>query len=237
MRFAAAFAGITNRSSGDSRSISRFVSFPRLRLAVGRSVSSFFKVRRVGKPMTTSHQISPCKSNDMPVMTRQQYAAAYNHGYPKTIGFMLSRGASRDISEDMAQAAWAKGWQYRGQIRDPLKVDSWVNSIAFNLFRGSFRQAPTVELLPADHPASPGTSAATIDCQRLLAQCSPSERELIDGCYVAGYTSAQLGRRLGCSAVAVRVRLLRLRRRLQIAVKPRAPFVADAVAARRVSSE
>jgi RNA polymerase sigma factor (sigma-70 family) len=155
-------------------------------------------------------------------MTREEYAVAFDRGYSKTLGFVCSRGASRDVAEDLAQAAWAKGWQYRAQIRDSSKVDSWVNTIAFNLFRGSFRKASTVELLPEDHPASPRTSAEAIDCQRLLARCSQSERKLLEGHYMAGCTSAELGRRLGCSAVAVRVRLLRLRHRLRATDGPRA---------------
>ena len=149
-----------------------------------------------------------------PTVTQEEYAIAYNSGYPKTTRFMLSRGISREASEDLAQAAWAKGWEYREQIRDTDKFDSWVNTIALNLLRGSFRQKKTAEL-PPDIAISPQTSPQTIDGQRLVARCSPSDRKLIEGHYLAGYTSAELGRQFGCTAVAVRVRLLRLRRRLQ----------------------
>ena len=169
----------------------------------------------------TSHQTPPCsRANETPIITREEYGLAYDSGYSKTIGFISSRGASRDTSEDLAQAAWAKGWQYREQIRDPSKVEAWVNTIAFNLFRGSFRKAPTVELYSEDYPSLPRNVAETIDCQRLFARCSPSERKLIKGNYLAGYTSAELGPRLGLSAVAVRVRLLRLRRRLRAIMRP-----------------
>ena len=167
-----------------------------------------------------SHLTPPRKANDTPIMTREEYSVAYDRGYSKTLGFMRSRGAPPDAAEDLAQAAWAKGWQYREQIRDPSKVDAWVNTIAFNLFRGSFRKAPTVELLPEDYPSSPQNIVGTIDCQRLFARCSRSERKLIKGTYLAGYTSAELGPRLGLSAVAVRVRLLRLRRRLGAIMRP-----------------
>ena len=149
-----------------------------------------------------------------PTVTQAQYAIAYNSGYPKTTRFMLSRGISREASEDLAQAAWAKGWEYREQIRDTQKFDSWVNTIALNLLRGSFRQRKSAEL-PTDIAVSPRTSPQTIDGQRLIASCSPTDRKLIEGHYMAGYTSAELGRQFGCTAVAVRVRLLRLRRRLQ----------------------
>ena len=178
--------------------------------------------------MTPSHPISQRNAGDASIMTPEEYGVAYDRGYSKTVAFILSRGATRDASEDVAQAAWAKGWQYREQIRDTSKIHAWVNSIALNLFRGSFRKAPTAELLPEDHPSPPQSAAETIDCQRLIGRCSTIERKLIDGYYLAGYTSAELGPRLGLSAVAVRVRLLRLRRRLQGTMRPKAPIVLGA---------
>jgi RNA polymerase sigma-70 factor (ECF subfamily) len=147
-------------------------------------------------------------------MTQEQYAIAYSRGYPKTRGFMLSRGISRDLSEDLAQAAWARGWEYREQVRDVDKVDAWVNTIALNLLRNSFRQVRISEF-PDEASVASLTSPQSIDVQRLLTRCSPADRNLIEGHYMAGYTSFELGRQLGCSAVAVRVRLLRLRRRLR----------------------
>ena len=146
-------------------------------------------------------------------MTREQYSAAYERGYPKTTHFMISRGVSLEGASDLAQATWAKGWEYREQIRQPDRVTSWINTIALNLFRGSFRGMKTVEL-PASLVAPRQNSSEAVDCQRLLARCSHPDRELIEEHYVAGYTSAELGRRLGCSDAAVRVRLMRLRRRL-----------------------
>lgn len=164
---------------------------------------------------TRPHHQTPEDEAPMPLMTQEEYGVAYNRGYVKTVRFMLSRGISRDMSQELAQAAWAKGWEYRRQVRDTHKVDAWVNTIALNLLRSSFRRPETREL-KKDTPTSPLTSPETVDGQRLLAQCSIAERELIEGHYIDGYTSAELGSKLNCTAVAVRVRLLRLRRRIQL---------------------
>ena len=155
------------------------------------------------------------------VATQEQFAHAYTRGYPKTKRFMLSRGISAELSEDLAQAAWARGWEYREQIRDAEKVDEWVNTIAMNMLRSSFRRPRTSEL-PDNAAEGPQASPELIDAQRLFTQCSSDERKLIEGHYAAGYTSAELGRQWGCSAVAIRVRLLRLRRRLLAAMTRKA---------------
>jgi RNA polymerase sigma factor (sigma-70 family) len=49
----------------------------------------------------------------------------------------------------------------------------------------------------------------------MLEKCSPTDRALLRKHYLAGFTSSEIAQHLNCSAVTVRVRLLRLRRRMQ----------------------
>ena len=72
-------------------------------------------------------------------MKRNEYADAFQNGYSATRRFLLSRGAAIEEAEEIAQAAWVRGWEYRDQLRDPSMVSFWVNSIARNLFRARFR--------------------------------------------------------------------------------------------------
>ena len=74
------------------------------------------------------------------VMTREQYANAYDSGYATTKRFLVSRGINVETAEEAAQAAWARGWEHRDKLRNPDKVLSWVNTIALNLFRNWFRR-------------------------------------------------------------------------------------------------
>ena len=72
-------------------------------------------------------------------MTNEHYGKAYQKGFDRTVRFLVSRGLSYDAALDTAQAAWAKGWERREQLRDPNLVLTWTNSIALNLHRVSGR--------------------------------------------------------------------------------------------------
>ena len=86
-------------------------------------------------------------------MKRTDYATAFQNGYGATRRFLLSRGAPLEDAEEIAQAAWARGWEYKDQLRDPALVGYWVNSIARNLFRARFRTAPMAPLDGVDPSA------------------------------------------------------------------------------------
>jgi len=152
-------------------------------------------------------------------MTREQYSLAYSSGYPLTVRFLVSRGLSGESAEEAAQAAWAKGWEHRQNLRNPKRVSSWVNTIALNLFRNWFRRRESPEELP-EIPTAPRIDPRAIDLHRTLERCDARDRALLEGHYLEGYTSEELGQKTGCTAVAVRVRLLRVRRRLDETLRP-----------------
>jgi RNA polymerase sigma-70 factor (ECF subfamily) len=147
-------------------------------------------------------------------ITREQYAEAYSNGYEKTTRFLVSRAVDFEIAEETSQAAWARGWEHRHKLRNPAMVLSWVNTIALNLFRNWYRRREAAHLIP-EISVPPQTSPQAIDVQRALSKCAPADREMLEKHYVAGYTSAELGHEMGCTPVAVRVRVLRARRRIR----------------------
>lgn len=153
------------------------------------------------------------------MMTKEQYSLAYINGYSSTVRFLVSRGLSGESAEEAAQAAWAKGWEHRESLRNPKRVASWVNTIALNLFRNWFRRRESPEELP-EIPTAPRLDPQAIDLRRTLEKCDARDRALLEGHYLAGYTSEELGEQTGCTAVAVRVRLLRVRRRLESMLRP-----------------
>lgn len=121
------------------------------------------------------------------------------------------------MAEELAQAAWAKGWECRSKLRDREKVVPWVNTIALNLFRSQFRRREFTTQAP-DVPIAPQTSPSAIDAQRVLERCSPAERVLLQKHYRVGFTGTEIAQQMNCSAVTIRVRLLRLRRRIRKAM-------------------
>jgi RNA polymerase sigma factor (sigma-70 family) len=156
---------------------------------------------------------------DNEAMTREQFSLAYDNGYKLTVRFLVSRGLSGESAEEAAQAAWAKGWEHRGNLRNPKRVVSWVNTIALNLFRNWFRRRESPEELP-EIPTSPRIDPRAIDLHRTLEKCEARDRQLLEKHYLEGYSSEELAQKTGCTAVAVRVRLLRARRRLSTMLRP-----------------
>ena len=64
------------------------------------------------------------------MMTREEYGQAYQRGFDLTVRLLLSRGAPRDRAREVAQAAWARGWERLSQLRNESLVVTWVNTIA-----------------------------------------------------------------------------------------------------------
>jgi RNA polymerase sigma-70 factor (ECF subfamily) len=130
----------------------------------------------------------------------------------------MSRGADPELAEETAQAAWTRGWARRRQLRDPNCVGTWVNSIAMNLFRNSHRTAKRTQAL-TELPA-PSTSAMDgLDVGKVLDCCRQKDRSLLQLHYLYGYTTGEIGDRVGLTSTAVRVRLLRARRTLRKRLK------------------
>src|SRR5260370_31316963 len=140
-------------------------------------------------------------------MKPKDYATAFESGYGATRRFRLSRGAPAEEAEEIAQAAWARGWEYREQLRDPGLVSYWVNSIARNLYRARFRSAVAVPLENIQEP-SYAFDTSSIDLRRMLDACSHRDRALLERT-LQGYTAEELSRTAGISSTGIRVRLLR----------------------------
>jgi DNA-directed RNA polymerase specialized sigma24 family protein len=146
-------------------------------------------------------------------VTLTEYASAYNCGYRQTTNFLIFRGLPEDEAAEKAQAAWAKGWERRGQIRDKSKTLTWINTIALNLYRSQARRdAKRCEF--TDYAVPPKASPTAVDIHRILQRCRPQDSRLLREHYLIGYGIRDLARNYRCSETAVRVRLLRARRRM-----------------------
>jgi|SRR5579871_6434047 len=145
-------------------------------------------------------------------MRTESYAEAFESGYRATRRFLLSRGAPIEDAEEIAQAAWARGWEYRDQLRDPNLVGYWVNSIARNLFRARFRSPAT---LPIDNVNPSYTmDLDLLEVQRLLDRCPARDRALLEKS-LEGYSAEEIAQTAGITPTGIRVRLLRLRNNLR----------------------
>jgi DNA-directed RNA polymerase specialized sigma24 family protein len=152
-------------------------------------------------------------------MRQHDYAEAFATGYGATRRFLLSRGAPMEDAEEIAQAAWARGWEFRDQLRDPSLVSFWVNSIARNLFRAKFR-APVLATLDGVDPGY-SMNMEALEVRLLLDRCSHRDRRLLLKS-LEGYSAEEIAHAEGITSTGIRVRLLRIRQSLRGQMAPAA---------------
>ena len=178
------------------------------------SEADFFSVLHPGVVLANPTGVQKHLKEGGGLVTAEEYGTAYQRGFPMTVRFLISRGLSYDSAMDTAQAAWAKGWERRGQLRDRSLVLTWANSIALNIHRTSLRREPQAHVLP-ELWAYPCVSLSAIDLNRALANCRPLERKVLESHYMEGYKVQEIAEQHGWTETAVRIRLLRARRSVE----------------------
>ena len=154
--------------------------------------------------------------------SEQFFANAYQRGFQQTARFLLSRGIPRDVVFDTAQSAWTKAWERREQLRNPTFLLTWVNSIALNVYRTALRREPLTEALPDLQGPNHDVDGAAIDAERILRECKPSDRIVLEAHYIRGYKLEEIAAQNNWSETAVRIRLLRARRKMkQLFARPK----------------
>ncbi len=143
-------------------------------------------------------------------MTRDVFGKSYERGFSLTMRFLISRGLAPETAEETAQAAWVKGWEHLGQLRDDRMVFTWVNSIAWNVYRSAARRPAFQELQEVAVP--PQVNLAAIDVDRVFKFCKKHERLVLRQRYIEGFKIKDIAQSEGRSQTAVRLRLLRARR-------------------------
>jgi RNA polymerase sigma factor (sigma-70 family) len=147
-------------------------------------------------------------------MTREEYGAVYNQGYNTTKRFLVSRGLSYDSAEETAQAAWARGWERVGQLRNPKMVVTWVNSIALNIYRTYLRHEPPLQISceGLDVTTASKINLSAIDVRHLLETSKEADQLVLTLHYLEGNTVQEIAKAQGWTVMAVRIRMHRARR-------------------------
>jgi RNA polymerase sigma-70 factor (ECF subfamily) len=143
-------------------------------------------------------------------MTRSEYGLAYEEGFLPTMRFLAAKGLPEDVAEEIAQAAWTRGWERIDQLRDQDVVKTWVNTIALNMCRRERYTDSRKEPL-LDRAARSDMGVASIELASLLDSCCPSDRVLLLH-QLHGLTTSEMAREVGATETAVRIRLMRARR-------------------------
>jgi DNA-directed RNA polymerase specialized sigma24 family protein len=144
-------------------------------------------------------------------MTAEEFGSAYSQGLARTTRLLIARGLWLDVAQETAQAAWAKGWEKRHQLRDSSMLMTWINTIALNIHRNALRREPVLQDL-VDVPAPPQPYLAPIDVHFILRTCKENERFVLQRHYLEQRKTSEIALEKGLTVTAVRLRLLRARR-------------------------
>lgn len=124
-------------------------------------------------------------------------------------------------AEEAVQEALIRAWRQRDRCRDQAAPVPWLRRIARNEALRVVQRRPGVLFteLQADTTVAEGreTSDAVVDrlsVWQALALLDPEERDLITLRYVLDLPNPEIARRLGLAEPTVRVRLHRIRKRL-----------------------
>jgi RNA polymerase sigma-70 factor (ECF subfamily) len=121
-------------------------------------------------------------------------------------------GGRRDLADDAVAEAFARAIEHDGQIREPVP---WLYRTAFRAANAEMRVRGRE---PEDAHDGAAPDEAPGDLRRLvgvLRRLSPAERAAVVLHYEVDLPVADVARRMGTSAAAVRVHLHRGRRRLR----------------------
>ena len=142
-------------------------------------------------------------------MTADSFGEAYAKGFGLTVRFLLSKGANVDTAEELAQTAWVRGWEARGQLLAQERILPWINSIAYRRFcndrRRAVRHSELIEVTDTK-AAAPSTA---LDAGIMLSLCSPFDKKLLTQRYLEGLEMKEIAIAQGLSEIAVRVRIHR----------------------------
>ena len=155
-----------------------------------------------------------------PKAIRDEFGDAYLLGLERTIRFLMSRGLTRGLAEELSQEAWVRGWEHLHQLRGHSSLGTWVNTIALNLFRNELRRNRFTQPL-MDAKSGPRVDIAAIDVGRILSFCRPGERALLEN-QLKGMTVDEVARIAGVTSTAIRLRMLRVRRAVRARLEQRA---------------
>jgi RNA polymerase sigma factor (sigma-70 family) len=148
-------------------------------------------------------------------MNQELYASAYEKGFRATVRFIRCKGASAEEAEEVAQGAWARGWEAREQLKSEDCVIPWVNSIAYRRFCNDRRRSSRSVALKDVTDAAAAPKTEPVDAKNLLSKCSGVDRSLLEARYFGDLSMNEIGRRHGMSAGAVRVRIHRCQSNLR----------------------
>ncbi len=159
----------------------------------------------MGTPMTTED-------------FRNELGEAYQLGYRRTRGRLRKMGVRDDQAEDLVQSAYLRGLQRHDQLRDKTRLPAWIDAIATNGLRNTWREArlDQLQVIKPKAVVTSGINIDALDLKRVLEErCTLRQRQLTDLIYSYGFSATEAAQRLGITVNAVYSDLARARRTIR----------------------
>lgn len=125
-------------------------------------------------------------------------------------------GGRRDVADEAVAEAFARAIARGDDVRDPV---AYLYRVAFRVAAAELKRLAAVTDLDTEHePAQTGSEDGR-DVWRTLSILPPEQRAALYLFYRADLPAREVARRLGTSSAAVRMNLVRGRRRLASALQ------------------
>jgi RNA polymerase sigma-70 factor (ECF subfamily) len=151
-------------------------------------------------------------------LDREAFATLFDGFAPRVKSFMIRKGATPELAEDLVQETMIKVWTKAGMY-DPAKgtVLAWVFTIARNLRIDRIRKEssrPLAELGDYDAPSdAPGSDEILVRSDearyvaRALAAIAPEQKEILMLSFVDDVPQSEIARRLNLPLGTVKSRM------------------------------
>lgn len=129
--------------------------------------------------------------------------------------YLLVLSGSRDIALDQTQETFLRAFEHLRRDR-PINA-GWLYKVARNQALNDLKRRKRIaaQIDMAEVMAAESDTGVTFSVHLALARLSTEDREVLYLCDVDGFDAAQIGQMLGIRAGAVRMRILRARRRFR----------------------
>jgi RNA polymerase sigma factor (sigma-70 family) len=155
-------------------------------------------------------------------------AGLYDRYMPGIYDFLGRSLCDRSAAEDIAQLTFIRAWESRDTLREPVRVKSWLFTIAHNLANNHLSRARRTESIEdqfdlASPAAGPETEAETREIANLVwaaaASLEPRQYAVLDLCVRRDLATGEVAQILGVPAGHAAVLVSRAKEALGNAVR------------------
>jgi RNA polymerase sigma-70 factor (ECF subfamily) len=137
--------------------------------------------------------------------------------------FLLSSVKNMDIADELCQQTLAKGWEKKGNLRDPARTEAWLFAIARNVLMDYYRHQGLLfdeeEEQTYTDDAHPSIEQLA-DLEDALAHLPDIQRKVIELRFYKNCTIQETAKILGRSQQAVKMLQYRALKALRDFLKP-----------------